>query len=290
MGVNGDFYINTATNLLYGPKTSGTWPAGVSMVGPIGPQGVQGPVGATGSTGPQGPIGLTGATGPQGIQGITGPQGPIGLTGPQGPAGANGSNGTAVLNGTTPPTMAIGVNGDFYINSSTNILYGPKAGGAWPTGISLVGPNGATGQQGPTGLTGAVGPQGIQGLPGPQGPAGIPGNTYTDTTFTSNGDVYIDCSIYNRILWNATFTANRTLRCTNLTPGKQVIIYVKNNNGVGGININWQASTTTTNFISFPLAGYGSTPSAPVWDKSLAYDGISCIVIANIGGVFIGSN
>ncbi len=39
-GVNGDFYIDTASNKLYGPKTGGAWGSGVSLVGP---QGVAGP-------------------------------------------------------------------------------------------------------------------------------------------------------------------------------------------------------------------------------------------------------
>ncbi|MEN9953035.1 MAG: hypothetical protein RLZZ520_1303, partial [Bacteroidota bacterium] len=33
-GVDGDFYINTATNTFFGPKALGVWPAGVSLVGP----------------------------------------------------------------------------------------------------------------------------------------------------------------------------------------------------------------------------------------------------------------
>jgi hypothetical protein len=40
MGTNGDFYIDTAARVMYGPKTNGLWPGGVSIVGP---QGVQGP-------------------------------------------------------------------------------------------------------------------------------------------------------------------------------------------------------------------------------------------------------
>jgi hypothetical protein len=64
-------FINSVTKTLFGPKNlDGTWPVGVSMVGP------------------QGPIGLTGATG------ATGPQGPGG-TGPAGPAGPAGSQGAS---------------------------------------------------------------------------------------------------------------------------------------------------------------------------------------------------
>jgi hypothetical protein len=63
------------------------------------------------------------------------------------------------------------VDGDFYINTATNMLFGPKANGTWPTGVSLVGPTGATGAQGIQGLTGATGAQGIQGQTGATGPA-----------------------------------------------------------------------------------------------------------------------
>ena len=135
----------------------------VGATGPQGPIGLTGPAGATGATGPQGPIGLTGATGPAGTTGATGPQGPVGLTGPVGPVGATGpigltgatgpqgaqgpagTNGTAVLNGTTAPSSAVGVNGDFFINTATNMLYGPKANGTWPAGINLIGPAGPAG-------------------------------------------------------------------------------------------------------------------------------------------------
>ena len=199
IGENGDFYINTTTNTLYGPKTGGSWPAGTSLVGPQGVPGIQGLTGAAGPQGAQGiqgSTGLTGSTGPTGLTGATGPQGPIGLTGAigsqgnQGIQGVAGTNGTAILNGTTVPSTAIGLNGDFYINTATNTLYGPKAIGNWPSGTSLIGPTGATGpqglqgiqgltgatgQQGPIGLTGATGTTGPQGLIGLTGPTGATG-------------------------------------------------------------------------------------------------------------------
>jgi hypothetical protein len=129
-GVDGDFYINTSTSMLFGPKANGSWPTGISLVGP------------------QGPAGQTGLTGPAGATGSAGIQGPIG---PQGAAGSNGVagvDGKTILNGTSNPTNQ-GVNGDFYINTSTNTFFGPKANGSWPAGVSLVGPTGA---QGATGL------------------------------------------------------------------------------------------------------------------------------------------
>jgi hypothetical protein len=62
-GNDGDFYINTSTNTLFGPKASGSWPSGISLVGP---QGATGAAGATGATGATGAAGATGATGPAG--------------------------------------------------------------------------------------------------------------------------------------------------------------------------------------------------------------------------------
>jgi hypothetical protein len=174
-GVDGDFYINTATNTLFGPKASGAWPTGVSLVGPTGATGPTGPTGAQGIQGPQGIQGVAGATGAAGAQGIQGLTGATGPTGANGAQGATGANGKTVANGTTDPATSTGVDGDFYINTATNTLFGPKASGTWPTGVSLVGPTGATGPTGPTGAQGIQGPQGIQGLTGATGAAGAQG-------------------------------------------------------------------------------------------------------------------
>lgn len=65
-------------------------------------------------------------------------------TGPQGPPGTPGNT---VLYGTTDPTSAIGVDGNFYINTTTNHFFGPRAGGVWPAGTSLVGPQGPPGPE-----------------------------------------------------------------------------------------------------------------------------------------------
>ncbi len=127
LGINGDFYIDTRSLLISGPKANGKWPAARSLQGangidgkngtstknvtttstvpgPIGPQGepgekgldgvagVNGVAGLSGATGAQGPIGATGSTGAQGPAGATGPAG-SGATGAQGPAGAIGARG-----------------------------------------------------------------------------------------------------------------------------------------------------------------------------------------------------
>jgi len=186
-GNNGDFYINTTTNTLFGPKANGVWPGGISLVGPLGPQG------PAGATGPQGSIGLTGPTG------ATGPQGPIGLTGPTGATGVQGAagiNGKTVLNGTVNPASITGVDGDFYINTATNTLFGPKAAGAWPSGVSLVGP------QGPQGIAGANGANGTNGA---QGAAGINGKTVLNGTANPVNTTGVDGDFYINTTTNTLF-------------------------------------------------------------------------------------
>jgi hypothetical protein len=121
--------------------------------GNTGPQGIPGTAASTGAQGPPGPTGSAGLTGPTGPQGVTGPQGPTGLqgaigptgltgpTGPTGPQGISGSRGNSVLNGAGTPSPSIGLNGDFYIDNSTQLttylIYGPKTSGAWGSGLPL---------------------------------------------------------------------------------------------------------------------------------------------------------
>jgi len=71
--------------------------------------------------------------------------------------GQQGPQGYSVLSGVVAPTTE-GFDGDLYLNTATNLLYGPKAAGVWPSGISLIGPTGATG------ATGSTGPQGLSAI------------------------------------------------------------------------------------------------------------------------------
>jgi|SRR5262245_20874156 len=128
----------------------------------VGPTGIQGPVGPQGGNGPPGPQGAQGASGPigpmgpQGPQGPSGPQGTQGNTGASGPTGSAGADGNTVLSGPAPPTSGVGVNGDFYIDTANNRIYGPKVGASWGTGTSIVGPTGTTGAPGASGFVDAA--------------------------------------------------------------------------------------------------------------------------------------
>lgn len=66
-----------------------------------------------------------------------------------------GPSGKTILYGTASPTTE-GVDGDSYIRTTTNFIYGPKASGTWPAGVSLVGPQGDPGLPDPTGEDGKV--------------------------------------------------------------------------------------------------------------------------------------
>ena len=137
LGINGDFYIDTRSLLISGPKTKGKWPAARSLqgangtngtdgrngndaknvstastvAGPAGPQGERGEKGVdgiAGSIGVAGVAGTAGATGASGPAGATGPAG-SGATGAQGPTGSNGTNGT---NGSAGGTGLTGARGE----------------------------------------------------------------------------------------------------------------------------------------------------------------------------------
>jgi len=230
-GNPGDFYLDVATDMLFGPKTAGGWPAtGISLAGPAGPQG---------------------ATGPAGSQG---PAGPPGLAGPQGPAGTNGNT---ILNGTGAPAGSLGNDGDFYLDTAADTLYGPKADGTWPVnGTSLIGPPGAPG----TGATVAAEPAGANcanggakvtdgngntayactGATGPTGPAGLAG-----TTGQQSATVYGNSSL--TVINSASFVVIPGLTQTVTVPANSIVLVSTN----GGAATN---STATTGFSAVQVA------------------------------------
>lgn len=65
-GEDGDFYLHTPTSMLYGPKTAGSWPAGVSLIGPQGIQGEPGDPGEDGIVGFDGKTWTSGSGAPSG--------------------------------------------------------------------------------------------------------------------------------------------------------------------------------------------------------------------------------
>lgn len=186
-GIDGDFYLDTLSLNLYGPKKKGKWPLPKSLVGPVGPQG---PVGKQGSDGKVGDKGTT--TSSAGSQGAQGVQGPQGIQGTPGAAGSSGPSGGAGVTGAAGSVGAAGSAGP----------QGP-AGSAGAQGVvgatgsqGIAGTPGNTGARGPIGETGTVGADGPQGTIGPQGSAGvstlIKGSIASLTLSTSTGGTGID--------------------------------------------------------------------------------------------------
>ena len=128
LGTDGDFYIDTRSLLIYGPKAKGKWPTPQSIQGPTGPSGSDGKNGSDGKTvstsnvntvvGPQGIQGPIGPVGPQGEKGEQGLPGVAGAPGPAGPAGASGSNGAQ---GPAGPAGATGAKGETGTSGSSEI-------------------------------------------------------------------------------------------------------------------------------------------------------------------------
>jgi hypothetical protein len=174
-GIDGDFYIDTDNNYLYGPKSGGAWPTpGLYLVGPAGADGIDGQTILNGAGAPDD---LT-----DGIDGdfyidtdnnyLYGPKSGGAWPTPGlylvGPAGADGQT---LLSGDGAPGAGTGNDGDFYIDTTNDYLYGPKSGGVWPTpGLYLVGADGIDGQ---TILNGAGAPDDLSD--------GIDGDFYIDT-------------------------------------------------------------------------------------------------------------
>lgn len=160
VGINGDFYIDTRSLLIYGPKKSGKWPTPQNLQGPVGAAGTNGSDGKSGSDGKNGSDGrsVTGASttaGPAGPIGATGPAGPSGAVGATGPAGATGPSGSGT--GTPGPQGATGATGP------------QGATGA----AGAAGPAGAAGATGATGVNGSIGATGAAGAAGPAGVSNV---------------------------------------------------------------------------------------------------------------------
>lgn len=105
VGVEGDYFIDTTTAMLYGPK------AHISDISQPG----QGNSESGAWVSPTSPISL------------------------------RGTGGSAFLNGTAAPDNTLGANGDFYLDTAALAIYGPKNAGAWPAGVSLRGEAGPVG-------------------------------------------------------------------------------------------------------------------------------------------------
>jgi hypothetical protein len=171
-----------AITLTDGPTYEGTWSSGTAyQAGDVVTYNDTAYIARQGSTG-QTPGNTAywqqmAPTPSAGGAGATGPAGPTGSTGSTGPTGPDG---ISLLNGGSDPLVGTGDIGDFFINTASNQIFGPKVGSpspSWGTGTNLIGPGGSTGPTGPLGPTGSTGPTGNTGNTGGIGPTGPTGPT-----------------------------------------------------------------------------------------------------------------
>lgn len=261
-----------------------------NLIGPQGPQGIQGETGATGATGPTGPQGLkgdtgdvgpvgatgatgavgatgpqglkgdtgdVGATGPQGLKGDTGDTGPTGATGATGAAGTNGIDGNTVLNGIGAPSIGLGVDGDFYIDTATENIYGPKTAGVWGS---------------PTSLIGSVG--------------SIDLNDLTDVTVTSPEE--FQSLVYNGTTWvnkhASTVTYARNAEATTLTTGTVVYLYGATGDHATVKRADNTSDTTSSKTVGIVAADITASNNGPIITRGYV-DGIDLSVGYSPGDV-----
>lgn len=130
-GIDGDFYIDTTANAIYGPKTAGAWGAARSLVGPAGNT-VRSGTGA-----PSSGLGVDGDWYiDTGANTIYGPKS-AGAWGSS--RSIKGADGKTIHSGTGDPGGGLGADGDFYIDTAALKIFGPKTSGTWGAGASLRG-------------------------------------------------------------------------------------------------------------------------------------------------------
>ena len=177
LGADGDYYLDTVNINMYGPKEGGVWPAGFSLVGPAGGDGIDGNTIISGTGVPDNGVGSDGdyfidtnaynVYGPK-AGGVWGAGSSL-----VGPSGGDGIDGNTIISGTGAPNNGLGINGDYYQDTNAKLMYGPKEGGVWPAGFSLVGPGGG---------------RSVLNGDGPPAPGtGIDNDFYIDTT---NDQIY----------------------------------------------------------------------------------------------------
>ncbi|OFZ05315.1 MAG: hypothetical protein A2491_01860 [Bacteroidetes bacterium RIFOXYC12_FULL_35_7] len=215
-----------------------------------------------------------------GAEGAQGAQGEQGTTGAN---GINGLDGKTVLNGTIDPTTE-GTDGDFYINTTANTLFGPKTAGAWGVGVSLIGPQGT---------------QGIQGLQGAAGTGLTNRGNWLNGTEYNPGDYVFDRSTNDPLVNSMWISENTNAFISTTQPyldaanwaefqapegpqglqGLQGEQGVAGTNGLNGISISWQGTLATAPVVpSLNMAYYNSTDKV-----SYIYNGTTWEILAQDG-------
>ncbi|WP_018674970.1 collagen-like triple helix repeat-containing protein [Riemerella columbina] len=116
-----------------------------------------------------------------------------------------GKDGKTLRHGTGAPSNTLGNIDDFYIDTQSQKLYGPKTNSGWGTGVSIIGPKGDKGDTGAVGPAGPQGPKGNTGATGAQGPSGVVNATRGITYDANSKTVSLPAGANGQVLkWNGT--------------------------------------------------------------------------------------
>ena len=270
LGINGDFYIDTRSLLIYGPKKSNKWPLPQSLQGPVGAAGADGKNGSEGKTisntstlagptgaqgekgekGDKGESGPAGANGAPGAAGLTGAKGETGATGPSG--GGGGTPGATGATGATGSQGLIGLTGATGAKGETGTAGSSGANGA-------VGATGAKGETGTAGSSGAVGAVGAVGATGAKGETGTAGSTGANGAVGATGpsNVYRGSISFPDI--NGGVGTSQTATLSGFRAGSSYLLEVA--------IVVYQPTRNLDNLIPLGLAISNNVGTASIWYK-----------------------
>ena len=230
LGIDGDFYIDTRSLLIYGPKKNNKWPTPQSLQGPAGISGIDGKNGGDGKAGSTA-SNVAGPSGVQGAVGAKGDKGETGTAGANGPAGSNGATGSQGAQGATGATGS--------------------SGGGTP---GATGAPGAAGTPGAAGVAGVAGPKGETGTVGSLGATGLKGETGT-VGATGPSNVYNGNFIFPDIKGSAGTSQIATL--SGFKAGKSYLVSIA--------IVTYQPTRNMDEFLPIGLAITNNLGTATIW-------------------------
>ena len=195
-----------------------------------------------------------------------------------GPANVGIPAGVTIWSAAAPPLNTVGANGDYYLNTSSYCLYGPKAGGAWPsTCISSISQLGYvaenTGNKGTAGGYTALDANAL--VPAANLPA-ITAINGTSVPSNSASDQTVVTSAPSVGAWTALpacpDTGGNHLNYSPVTHG-----FLCGNTG------------GTSGSVSFGAVGSGTNPNALLIGGSLGYSGTGQVNANQLSGVSLAS-
>lgn len=168
--------------------------------------------------------------------------------------------GKTIRNGAGAPSNSLGVDGDFYVDTTNTTWYGPKAAGVWPVGIPLKGVKGADGTNGTNGTNGI---DGEDGPPGDDGKTILSGAGAPADAIGTNGDFYYDTAattLYGPKTAN-TWSPGTSLKGADGADGNdgKSAYQVALDNGFVGTEAQWlaslEAAVDTSDFLQVNVVG-----------------------------------